>query len=207
MTPAASPSGANTEPGAEPEARFGIGEVLDRLRPEFADVTLSKIRFLESAGLVSPARTPSGYRKFSAADIERLRFVLASQRDQYLPLKVIRDQLAAVDTEPPPLSRAELLDAAGITAEQLDQLEAAGLVRNYDAEAVGIARTAGELAAYGVEPRQLRSFRTAADRELALIEHCTTRRPSADTGPAVAALAVKLHAALLRHGLSTRRDG
>ncbi|KOS54843.1 MULTISPECIES: MerR family transcriptional regulator [Rhodococcus] len=76
---------------------MSIGSVLDRLRPEFPDVTISKIRFLESEGLISPERTPSGYRRFSIADCERLRYVLTAQRDQYLPLKVIKEQLEAID--------------------------------------------------------------------------------------------------------------
>ncbi|MPY79520.1 MAG: MerR family DNA-binding transcriptional regulator [Actinophytocola sp.] len=71
--------------------------MLTQLRPEFPDVTISKIRFLESEGLVQPARTASGYRQFTAADVERLRFVLLAQRDHYLPLKVIKDQLDAAD--------------------------------------------------------------------------------------------------------------
>ncbi|MGC0364212.1 DNA-binding transcriptional MerR regulator [Rhodococcus sp. 27YEA15] len=77
---------------------MSIGSVLDRLRPDFPDVTISKIRFLESEGLVSPQRTPSGYRRFSNEDCERLRFVLTAQRDQYLPLKVIKEQLEAIDS-------------------------------------------------------------------------------------------------------------
>ena len=82
---------------------MSIGEVLARLRPEFPDVTISKIRFLESEGLVEPARTPSGYRKFSHADVARLHYVLATQRDHYLPLRVIREHLDAIDRglEPP----------------------------------------------------------------------------------------------------------
>lgn len=76
---------------------LSIGAVLTQLRPEFPDVTISKIRFLESEGLVQPARTASGYRQFTAADVERLRFVLLAQRDHYLPLKVIKDQLDAAD--------------------------------------------------------------------------------------------------------------
>lgn len=77
---------------------MSIGTVLDRLRQDFPDVTISKIRFLESEGLVSPQRTPSGYRRFSIADCERLRYVLTAQRDQYLPLKVIKEQLEAIDS-------------------------------------------------------------------------------------------------------------
>ncbi|WP_167096822.1 MerR family transcriptional regulator [Amycolatopsis granulosa] len=76
---------------------LSIGAVLAQLRPDFPDVTISKIRFLESEGLVRPGRTASGYRQFSAADVERLRFVLAAQRDHYLPLKVIKEQLDAAD--------------------------------------------------------------------------------------------------------------
>jgi DNA-binding transcriptional MerR regulator len=77
---------------------MSIGSVLDRLRPEFPDITISKIRFLEAEGLISPERTPSGYRRFSITDCERLRFVLTAQRDQYLPLKVIKEQLEAIDS-------------------------------------------------------------------------------------------------------------
>ncbi|WP_198037181.1 MerR family transcriptional regulator [Nocardia sp. BMG51109] len=77
---------------------MSIGSVLDLLRPDFPDITISKIRFLESEGLISPERTPSGYRRFSVADVERLRFVLTAQRDQYLPLKVIKEQLEAIDS-------------------------------------------------------------------------------------------------------------
>jgi DNA-binding transcriptional MerR regulator len=106
-------------------ASFGIGEVLAQLRGEFPDVSVSKIRFLESEGLVQPARSPSKYRRFSPADVERLRYILTAQRDEYLPLRVIKDRLAAAEDDagedcdgPPhrrrPLSRRELLDAAGI---------------------------------------------------------------------------------------------
>ena len=82
---------AKPEPSVEgPAEGRGIGAVLQLLQAEFADVTISKIRFLEAEGLVTPARTAAGYRKFSAADVERLRYVLTAQRDQYLPLKVIK---------------------------------------------------------------------------------------------------------------------
>jgi DNA-binding transcriptional MerR regulator len=76
---------------------ISIGEVLAQLREDFPDVTISKLRFLEAEGLVEPQRTPAGYRKYSGADIQRLRYVLAAQRDRFLPLRVIRDQLAAID--------------------------------------------------------------------------------------------------------------
>ena len=76
---------------------MSIGTVLDRLRPDFPDVTISKIRFLEAEGLISPERTASGYRRFSVQDCERLKYVLTAQRDHYLPLKVIKEQLDALD--------------------------------------------------------------------------------------------------------------
>ena len=76
---------------------ISIGEVLAQLREDFPDVTISKLRFLEAEGLVEPQRTPAGYRKYSDADVQRLRYVLAAQRDRFLPLRVIRDQLAAID--------------------------------------------------------------------------------------------------------------
>ena len=77
---------------AEPaRAYLGIGEVLAQLQDEFPDVSVSKIRFLENEGLIQPARSPSKYRKFSPADVERLRYILTAQRDQYLPLRVIKD--------------------------------------------------------------------------------------------------------------------
>ena len=79
---------------------LSIGEVLSLLRPEFPDLTISKIRFLESQGLLNPERTPSGYRKFYDGDVDRLRWVLRQQREQYLPLKVIKGRLGAEETEP-----------------------------------------------------------------------------------------------------------
>ena len=86
---------------------MSIGEVLTQLRADFPDVTISKIRFLEAEGLISPERTPSGYRRFSIADCERLRFVLTAQRDQYLPLKVIKEQLEAIDHGVATVERAD----------------------------------------------------------------------------------------------------
>src|SRR5215471_10652692 len=120
---------------AQPAREYlGIGEVLALLRGEFPDISISKIRFLESEGLIEPARSPSRYRKFDAADVERLRYILTAQRDEYLPLRVIKERLV------PPgsgegaagggsLSRRELLAAAGIDDEQLAELETFGLVR------------------------------------------------------------------------------
>ena len=88
-------------------AQVSIGDVLDQLRPEFDDITISKIRFLESQGLIDPERTPSGYRKFSPSDVERLRFILRQQREHFLPLKVIKERLDQLDEGVP----AETFDA------------------------------------------------------------------------------------------------
>ena len=225
---------------AKPDATPGgssIGEVLQLLQAEFADVTISKIRFLEAEGLVTPARTASGYRKFSAADIERLRYVLTAQRDQYLPLRVIKEHLGAMDRGlrpsvggppvapsdlpgPPELpgaeefatygtelklTREELRVAAGISTELLDELESHNLVvargNHYDGDAILVAKTAAEFAQYGIEPRHLRPFRTAADREVGLIEQVMSHRRD-DKTQELAALAVRLHAALVRSRLT-----
>ena len=107
------------------EAMLSIGEVLGQLRPEFPDVTISKLRFLEAEGLVEPMRAPSGYRKYTAAHVERLRFVLSAQRDRYLPLRVIREQIQAMDrgdrvfgvpTQPP--APAPAAASSGLTSER-----------------------------------------------------------------------------------------
>jgi DNA-binding transcriptional MerR regulator len=230
---------------------MSIGEVLSSLRPDFPGLNISKIRFLEAEGLIEPERTPSGYRKFSHEDVQRLRYVLTAQREHYLPLKVIREHLDAIDRglEPPEvpsagpvvprvvlagdgyptpdsfghdgtelrLSRGELLTSAEIDGELLDQLEAYGLVRAragsapYDGEALVIAKAAGELAAYGLEPRHLRAFKTAADREVGLVEQVVApMRRSREAGAAaraeeagqqIAALSVRLHATLVKSGL------
>ena len=119
------------------EALFSIGEVLTRLRDEFPDISISKIRFLEANSLVTPERTPSGYRKFSRVDVERLRYVLRMQRDHFLPLKVIRENLDAMDrglqaptpesTKPTPPRALESTDAleraAAPTAIRLTERE------------------------------------------------------------------------------------
>jgi DNA-binding transcriptional MerR regulator len=175
----------------ERDGGLSIGAVLARLRPQFPDITISKIRFLESEGLVRPARTPSGYRQFTAADVERLRFVLSAQRDHYLPLKVIKEQLDAPErppsagglptaedfVEPPPrrMTQEELLAEAGIPATTLAELEEYGLIRPgaagfYDYESALVARTVAAMTEFGIEPRHLRPFRASAERELGLLE-------------------------------------
>jgi DNA-binding transcriptional MerR regulator len=180
---------------AEPaRAYFGIGEVIAQLQAEFPDVSVSKIRFLETEGLIQPARSPSNYRKFAAADVERLRFILSAQRDQYLPLRVIKDQLdaggqddgprhdhgphGALADRPAdqavPLARRELLEATGLDEARLTELEDFGLVRRngrrYGPDALAAARAIVALDRYGVQARHLRVLRASAERETALIE-------------------------------------
>lgn len=236
---------------------MSIGEALAKLREEFPeeDIKESKIRFLESEGLVEPERTPSGYRKYSGQDMERLRYILRAQREQYLPLRVIKEHLDAIDRglEPPGgtdlsptvprvvltsqglptaesfaadrsglrLSRRELVKTAGVTEELLEQLETFGLVHtrpgseHFDGEALVILQTAGELAAFGLEPRHLRAFKTAADREIGLVEQVVSpiRRSRAEGAEGraaqaitdIAALSVRLHAALVKASLRSLR--
>jgi len=233
-------------------AYLSIGEVLARLRPEFPDVTISKIRFLESEGLVEPQRTASGYRKFGHDEIQRLRYVLSAQRDRYLPLRVIKDHLEAMDRGLEPsdapgeaprvpmavvssdrfptadafgrdgselrLSRAELVHAAGIDEAQLTQLESYGLLgprpgaSHYDGDALVIAKTVAEMSAFGLEPRHLRAFKSAADREVGLVEQVIAplhnqRNPDArarseEIVRELSALSVRLHAALVKAALA-----
>jgi DNA-binding transcriptional MerR regulator len=232
----------------EREPLLNIGQVLDLLRTDFEDISIPKIRFLESEGLIKPERTPAGYRKFSTSDISRLRYILRMQRDHYLPLKVIGEHLDAMERglEPPApepvvptvpkvaigsdgmpapesfrrtdklrLSRKELIKVAEIDEALLAQLEEFALITpsatgHYDTDALVIAQTASELADFGIEPRHLRGFRAAADREVGLIQQVVTPRRGRDAGAAaraeeqvseIAALSVRLHATLVKAGL------
>ena len=202
---------------AEPaRAYFGIGEVLAQLRAEFPDISVSKIRFLEAEGLIQPARTPSGYRKFGPSDVDRLRYILTAQRDRYLPLRVIKDQLDADQAEAGPLARSELLDAAGIDERSLAELEEFGLVlrsgRQYPPEAVEAVRAIMALGRYGVQARHLRVLRASADREIALIEQVVApilrqrspgaRDRAAESARDIASLVRTVHAALIEMTLA-----
>lgn len=220
-------------------AHLSIGEVLACLRPDFPDLTISKIRFYEAAGLVEPARTPAGYRKFSTRDVERLRYVLTAKHDRYLPLRVIRDQLEAIDAGEGPLvdrggatpatapfdlapsdvrlTREQMLAETGLDPDQLDAIDESGLLHRrrggyYDADDVVIATIVAELGRFGLEPRHLRAFKGAADREVGLVEQAVvapnTRRRggsglerSRETAADLATRLVRLHSALLQAGL------
>jgi len=178
---------------------ISIGEVLTLLKREFPDVSISKIRFLETEGLVTPERTPSGYRRFAERDIEQLRAVLTLQRDQYLPLKVIREHLDAETDEAPVvvagsglraddfragagrvrLTRTELAEQVGLPEPVIAQLESNGLVvctagGHYDEDALAIASVVARLSEFGVEPRHLRGFRVTADRDSGLLDQIAT---------------------------------
>ncbi|RKF24392.1 MerR family transcriptional regulator [Micromonospora globbae] len=240
---------ASTSPGAaRSQPLMSIGEVLGQLRVEFPDVTISKLRFLEAEGLVEPQRTAAGYRKYSWDDVARLRYVLTAQRDQYLPLRIIREHLAEWDAggvapgrsrptlvavgpggevpgraaeEPAEssevrLGRSDLLARSGLDESTLGELERLGVVVSdppgwYDGDALIIARAVAGLAAYGLEPRHLRGYRTAADREVGLFAQLVAplarqsdpaaRARAAETARELVALSQQLHAALVRVGL------
>jgi DNA-binding transcriptional MerR regulator len=228
---------------------MSIGAVLTTLRDEFPEVTISKIRFLEAEGLVEPQRTPSGYRKFTAGDVDRLAYVLRMQRDHYLPLKVIREHLDAVDRgesaplppaadrrsdgggrdllEPGPevagpplrLGRAEMLAVTGASERELDEWASYGLLEagsdgGYDSEMLNVAKIVADLGRYGLEPRHLRAIKAAAEREVGLVEQVVaplrrhrnpqTRAHAESTARELAALSVRLHAALVQSGLRAR---
>jgi DNA-binding transcriptional MerR regulator len=231
-----------TAPDTPALAGMSIGAVLDLLRGDFPDVTISKIRFLEAEGLVTPERTASGYRRFTAYDCARLRFILTAQRDQYLPLKVIKAQLdAQPDGELPQsgsaygvprlvsvadgddasavaptqmrLRREDLLTRSGIDDALLAELVKAGVIKPgaagfFDEHSVVIAQCAKALTDYGVEPRHLRAFRSAADRQSDLIAQIAgpvvkagkagARDRADDLAREVAALAITLHTSLIK---------
>ncbi len=236
------------------EARITIGQAVADLKAEFPDVDIreSKVRYLEAEGLIVPERTASGYRKYSLKDMEKLRYVIRAQRDAYLPLRVIKEQLDAIDrglqppafageptvpgallADPTPerisvrpdqvdvrISRKELIKTTGISEELLDDLINFGLVkpksgtRIFDADALMTAKIAGELSAFGLEPRHLRAFKAAADREVGMVQQIVEpMRRSREAGAEgraeamaeeIAVLSIRLHSVLVRSGLSRK---
>lgn len=231
-------------------SRLGIGKVIDELRAEFPELSITKIRYLESEGLIAPERTPSGYRKFSYRDVERLRFILRQQRDTFKPLRTIRQLLEDMDRGVVPqdaingqisvprttlgddglptpatftegrsqirLSRAELLDAADISGELLEALEQYGLIKRrpnqsyYDGHALSVAAVVREFSSLGLEPRHLKIFRSAADREIGLFDQLVApvakqhdKAKTAEITGTIAALAIRLHTILVQDGLSS----
>jgi DNA-binding transcriptional MerR regulator len=167
-----------------------IGTVCGMLKQEFPDISISKIRYLEDQGLLAPRRTQGGYRLFSDEDLERLETILRLQRDEFLPLRVIRQELASpaakerrkravgLAGEDEEVDLGELCDRAAISGRLARELEDFGLIqgrseggeRLYGEIDVDIAAACGQLDRFGIDPRHLRTFRTAADREAGLIE-------------------------------------
>lgn len=234
--------------------QLSIGEVLTLVQADFPDVTISKIRFLESRGLVQPHRAPSGYRKFADADVERLRWILTMQRDHFLPLRVIKERLDAgeninsggnyggnqgtvttsgatsvadlgrddrgssddaatsapsappVAAEVTPTSRfraqgpdSDMVDPddfarlASLDAAKVNDLVKFGLIDvqetdsgpRYSRDALRVARAAGAFLRHGIEPRHLKAWRVAAEREAGMLEQILT--PMTRQGSAEAA--------------------
>ena len=181
---------------------LSIGRVVDALKEEFPAISLSKIRYLESEGLVSPARTGSGYRKYSAADVERLRYVLAEQRDSFTPLSVIRAQLDALDAGHTPARRrvaqvvssegqtvslggrraipaADLSDLTGVDMDTLERYSRLGLITPdlagyFPSTCIQVVATIARLECAGVDVRVLRSVRQGAERSADIIDQAVS---------------------------------
>ena len=174
-----------------------IGEVINLLKPEFPDVTVSKIRFLETQGLVMPDRSASGYRKFTQEDIQRIQYILSEQRDHYLPLKVIKSKLnawehgdespVAPEGGPPPeayfsssgvsLNASEVSRSSGLSRAQLDAVVDEGILvprelpdgtQMFTDDDLKVARAVHRLLNRGLEPRHLRPLRLAAEKQVDL---------------------------------------
>ncbi|MBM7050781.1 MULTISPECIES: MerR family transcriptional regulator [unclassified Rothia (in: high G+C Gram-positive bacteria)] len=228
-----------------------IGQVLSQLDADFPGISASKIRFLEDKGLVFPQRTNTGYRKYSQNDVERLRYILELQRDQYLPLKVIKDRLEAVDAgrlaspfaevnleahsdeEPTGGAAAEPKEGAADPARTYSLRELAaktgaelpllrellnhGLIREsetgYDEYDVVVVQVCLDLTRHGLQPRHLRSFRSAAEREVGLIEtavaplalrkDASSRAQAAERAQDIAQLCLRLHMTLVAASMPT----
>lgn len=224
--------------GLSRQASMRISDVLAALRIEFPAVTNSKLRFLEEQGLVEPVRTPAGYRQYSPADLERLRYVLREQRDRYVPLKVIGERLAALDAgeESEPVSlvltedgvprsgatdarytTAALAREAGVSEQLVADLVQAGVLRpsssgHLDAWAKDVVQAAAALAEHGLEARHLRAFRSAADRQVDMVETVvapwrgqsspSARGRASTVAAEVGELCTRLHTALVRAGVA-----
>nr|WP_249290955.1 MerR family transcriptional regulator [Leucobacter manosquensis] len=202
-----------------------------RLQDDFADLTPSKLRFLEEQGLVTPERTKSGYRKFSQAHIERLRLILTLQRDHYLPLKVIAEVLEELDAGRDPiipgaaprsassilapkrvLSSEELRRLTGASPRFIGEAIAAGLLpaaEVFPHDAVAQVTALLKLSEQGITPRHLRPLRVAAEREAELIGHAVSTRGVKAASPAAVegALEIADHLDTVRAGVLRRRIG
>ena len=213
---------------------LSIGQVLARLAPEFPTLTSSKLRFLEVQGIVTPTRTESGYRKFSPADLERLRLALTLQRDHYLPLVVIREYLEDIDagrdpatpaSSPPPsivpaprrYRREELLSATGAAPQLLNDAISTGVLGGSDAytdQHVAVLRALVALDRHGIEPRHVRTLRQSAERDVTLVESAlapllrrtdaTSRARASELAPELAKRLEELRGIFVRDELDRR---
>jgi DNA-binding transcriptional MerR regulator len=197
------PAEVDPDAGA-PRKAMTIGAVCKALEQEFPDISISKIRYLEDQKLVAPRRTPGGYRLYSAGDVQRLRTILRLQRDEFLPLRVIRQELAsgraATDVAPSAgdgagarrkrspsvtapsngalYSLDDVIEETRADPRLVSELEEYGVIKGelragtkyFDETEREIVRAVTELARYGVGGRNLRAFRTSADREAALLQ-------------------------------------
>jgi len=197
-----------------------IGQVLSQLDLEFPGISASKIRFLEERGLVHPSRTETGYRKYSQTDIERLRYILTMQRDHYMPLKVIRQHLEDMEAgrvlnSMPATVSEDVLDTVLGPNEQEGRtytLRERSDVEYTDYDVL-IARVSAELTQHGIQPRHLRAFKSAADREISLVEIAVaplaSRRDAASQAQAqeradkIRKLCLQLHATLVESAMPT----
>jgi DNA-binding transcriptional MerR regulator len=226
-----------TVPDTRPTAGLHtIGAVCERLRDEFPDISISKIRYLEDQGLLHPKRTRGGYRLFAEEDVERLVTILRLQRDEFLPLRVIREELraptadrvkrraAGLRGQEEEIDMAELCDRAGISAEFARRLEEFSLLsprieagdRLYSESDADIALACAKISRHGIDARHLRAFRTAAGRQSALLEQVVApalrsrnaeRRAAAlDDLEALAAVAQELAQLLLMRDLREVAD-
>ena len=206
---------------------LSIGAVVAALAEEFPDLTVSKVRYLEAEGLLNPQRTERGSRRYAEADVQTLRRILRLQRDEYLPLNVIRTRLdEPEDTGDGPehavpvtrmrrgrsrrMTAAEVAERGGVDAATLKELTAHGLIEEMDSQAVDVCRLVARLQDYGIEPRHLRSFRVAADREIGLVQQAMAPRRGSGSGvesrermAELLALLLDLHVALVRQRSST----
>ena len=192
-----------TGPEPKPEKTMSIGEVLKLLTPDFPDITLSKIRYLESEGLVFPQRTSSGYRKYVNADVERLHYVLTTQKKTYMPLKQIKKQLDAMDScsvipitkaataqtiispeefRKPAITRlsdVEIAEKAGVELQFVIDLANVGIIGPdqsgfFTADDIQVVSTASALSEFGIDARHLKSVKNTASRQADLISQVVT---------------------------------
>ena len=180
---------------------YSIGKLVKLLQIDYPDISISKVRFLETKGLIEPERSSSGYRKYSDKDLNQIRWVLNLQRDHFLPLKVIKErligdsgsgdvevfQLPQLDPSVPPdetleFSKSEILKRTGLSEEILNDLESYGILprRNqvvgemYNADDLFVVQIVAKYSVYGIEPRHLRQIKRGADAEALLIDQRLT---------------------------------